>query len=491
MNSEFNIDYKAVPTMSRLHKSTAFYRCVIGPVRSGKSVGNCIELFRRGCEQPQQEDGIRRSRFAAVRQTYRELEDTTIKTWLDWFPEKIFGSLNRQTMTQVLRFNDVEIEVLFRALDRPGDVKKLLSLELTGAWGNEARELPKVIIDAMGDRVGQYPAKKDGGCNWAGVILDTNPPDTDDWLYSLAEVERPDNWEFFIQPGGVIERNEKFYPNPDAENIENLNEGHEYYLKRLGGKGKDYIRVYYCAQYGFVMDGKPVHPEYVDAVHCSKEDLSPQPDLPIVVGLDFGLTPAAAFMQRLPTGQWIVFDEATTEHMGTKRFGEMVLKPLMTGKYKSFEFEVWGDPAGSEEAQTDERTPYDILESVGIMAFPAAANNDPMLRRESLASPLQRMIDGRPGLLIDRRCKMLRKGLRGGYCFKRLQVTGQERFHDKPMKNKYSHVVEACEYGLEGAGEGAALVAPHNPYDDEEDENYEFYYDQVAIDQDRSDSTGY
>ena len=452
-----NIKYKAVPTMARLHRSAAFYRCVIGPVRSGKSVGNCAEIFRRACEQKPQ-NGVRRTRFAAIRQTYRELEDTTVKTWLDWFPEDIFGRLNRQTMTQTLKFRDVEMEIMFRALDRPGDVKKLLSLELTGAWINEARELPKIIIDAVGDRVGQFPAKKDGGCTWCGVILDTNPPDTDDWLYKLAEEERPNNWEFFRQPGGLVEVDGKFVANPLAENLKNLNEGVDYYLNRLGGKQPDYVRVYYCGQYGFVIDGKPVHPEYVDKVHCPDEIIKPIPGRPLVVGLDFGLTPAAVILQQTVGGQWRAIDEITTEHMGIQRFGQQALIPMLRGDYKGYEFDVFGDPAGSQEAQTDERTPYQILQALGLMATPAGANNDPIIRRESLSAPLGRMIDGRPGLIISPKCKVLRKGLMGGYCYKRLQVSGQDRYQDKPVKNKYSHVVEALEYALQGAGEGLALI---------------------------------
>jgi len=45
------------------------------------------------------------------------------------------------------------LEVIFLALDRPEDVKKLLSLELTGVWINEARELPKSIIDQYQKRI--------------------------------------------------------------------------------------------------------------------------------------------------------------------------------------------------------------------------------------------------------------------------------------------------------------------------------------------------
>ena len=79
-------------------------------------------------------------------------------------------------MIYTAAFNDTRFEVLFRALDRPADVKKLLSLELTGAWVNEAREVPKAIIDGLQGRVGRYPSMREGGCTWSGLMMDTNPP---------------------------------------------------------------------------------------------------------------------------------------------------------------------------------------------------------------------------------------------------------------------------------------------------------------------------
>ena len=188
---DFIIKYQAEPTLAKIHASNDFWRFVIGPVRSGKSVGMCNEVFRRISLQHPGQDGIRRSRVPVVRNTYRELSDTTMKTWFDWFPERIFGQFNKNEMTHYVKFNDIEAEIMFRALDVPDDVKKLLSLEASFAWVNEGREVPKGIVDVLGDRVGQYPSKRDGGCSYAGVLLDTNPPDTDHWIYKLAEEDRP------------------------------------------------------------------------------------------------------------------------------------------------------------------------------------------------------------------------------------------------------------------------------------------------------------
>ena len=448
-------------TLERFHESDEFHRLVIGPVGSGKSTACCMELFRRAQEQAPAFDGLRKTRWGIVRNTYRELKDTTLKTWLEWFDESVFGRFNNTDMVHHIRYGDVDMEVMFRALDRPDDVKKLLSLELTGVWFNEAREIPKALVDAADDRVERYPSDKDGGCTWSGLILDTNPPDEDHWIFKLAEEDRPEGWDVFKQPGGLIEIAEKFYPNPLAENMRDPRTGRpgvpvDYYTKRMRGKGKDHIRVYYCAQYGFVMAGKPIYPDYVDAVHCAHEDLRPVKGLPIYVGIDFGLTPAATLGQRLANGRWITFDEVVTEDMGATRFAK-VLGPVLRGDYGGFEFIITGDPAGEQRAQTDEKTVFQILRANGINAHPAPTN-DFTLRVDAVAESFRRMIDGKPGHIVSPKCKMLRKGLAGGYGLKRLKVAGEERYQEKPDKNVYSHVCEGHQYMMLGAGEGRKVV---------------------------------
>lgn len=462
------------PTLADFHYSHVFYRGIMGPVGSGKSTACCFEIWTRAQEQEAQFDDVRRTRWAVVRNTYRELEDTTLKTWLDWFPEEVYGKVNRGKMTHILFYkhpsNDgtwVHCEVMFRALDRPDDVKKLLSMELTGGWINEAREIPKAIVDALGDRVERYPAVKDGGCTWAGVIMDTNPPEEKHWWYMLAERERPSNFAFFRQPGGLLElKGGVFVDNPDAENVKNL--ATRYYLKRVGGKKLAYVRVMYCGQYGFVQDGQPVYPEYNDTIHFDKRCIGPIPGLPIYIGIDFGLTPAAIFAQKTAMGKWRVFDEICSTRWGAKQLAE-VLGPRMRSIYAGYTFYVFGDPAGDTPSELDsDQTPFLILNKHGIPAVPAAPNNDQLLRKEAMRAPLTRMIDGEPGLVVGPNAPTFRAGLGGGYRYKQIQSSGsgEERYHEKPDKNAYSHPCEAGEYLLLGAGEGAALIELEQDNDD-------------------------
>ncbi len=455
-----SLRYKAPPTIAAFMASAAFYRGLMGPVGSGKSSACCVELLRRAGRQAPGPDGVRRSRFAIVRNTYRELRDTTVRTWLHWFAEDTYGSFAWTDLAHRLRLphadgGTVDAEVLFRALDRPQDVKKLLSLELTGAWFNEAREMPLSIIEAMGDRVERYPAARDGGCTWAGVIMDTNPPDADHWWHNLAEEARPEHWAFFRQPGGVVElpagpgEPPRFAPNPQAENLENLPPG--FYQKRISGKGAGHVRVYYCARYGFVQEGRPVYPEFDETRHVAATEPLAASELPLLVGLDFGLTPAAVLGQRMPDGRWVILDELVATDMGMLRFAS-ALKELLAGRYPGLSPRIAGDPAGTARAQTDERTPFDILRAAGLDARPASTN-DPLLRREAVASALAREVDGRPGLIVSPRCRVLIKGMAGAWNHRRVQLAGEARFADTPDKNRYSHVCEAAQYLLAGACE--------------------------------------
>ena len=143
-------------------KDDSFFRGLRGPVGSGKSVSCCVEIFRRALQQEKGQDGNRRSRWAIIRNTNPQLRTTTIKTWLDWFPEAEWGKfLWSVPYTHWIKQGDLELEVIFLALDRPEDVKKLLSLELTGIWINEAREIPKSIIDACTCLLYTSPSPRD------------------------------------------------------------------------------------------------------------------------------------------------------------------------------------------------------------------------------------------------------------------------------------------------------------------------------------------
>jgi len=427
---QITYSYQDCPTIEAFANSDKFFRGLMGPFGSGKSSGCVIEMVRRTEQQKPQHDGIKRARFAAIRNTYGQLEDTTIRTFQQWLPFGEFGTYYTSDHRFVCdKIDGMEFEVLFRALDKEQHVKKLLSMELTGAWLNEAREIPKTIVDALGGRVGRYPAVKDGGCTWFGMFADTNPPDDDSWWYRHFEENKPGNSAIFKQPSGRSK---------DAENIGNLPPN--YYTNLALGKSEEFLRVYVDGQYGYVVDGKPVYPEYNDNVHCA--EFEPIKGRIIYRGWDFGLTPACVLTQLLPNGRWIIIDELNADDMGIQRFGDNVIQ-WCGREYPGFSFEDIGDPAGESKSQTDERTCFEILRAMGINI--SGGDQDPYIRIESVRKPLSQMVDGKPAFAIHPRCKVLRKGFMGRYRYRRLQVSA-ERYDTKPEKNEYSHPHDALQY---------------------------------------------
>jgi hypothetical protein len=425
--------YDSVPTIKRFSECEQFIRGLMGPFGSGKSSGCVIELVKIASLQKPGVDGKRRARFAAIRNTYPQLRDTTIKTVHDWLPPHFFGQYfsaeHRYYLTGLAP--DLEVEILFRALDRPEHVANLLSLELTAAWVNEAREIPWAVIQALQGRVGRFPAAKDGGCVRSGLILDTNPPDTDSWWYQLFEERSPDNAQLFKQPSGV---------SPEAENKDKLPAN--YYENLLKSMDADQVAVYVHGQYGFLRDGKPVYPEYNDAMHC--KPCSPVPGVKIQRGWDFGLTPACVFSQLLPSGKWIQFDELTADSLGIERFSTEVLLHCST-HYQGFEFEDVGDPAGNAKSQTDEKSCFEILRGKQILI--QGGEQTIAMRIEAVKWALRQLVSGEPMLQLDPKCKVLRKGYQGRYRYKKVQIAGtEERYHNEPDKNEYSHPHDANQY---------------------------------------------
>lgn len=474
--------YNAPPTVGAFMRSDLFLRGLMGPFGSGKSVGCVMECLRRAVGQRSGEGGVRRVRAAIVRNTYPELRDTTRKTFEEWMP----GARDPQFWSeQEFAFNlklgplpdgtSVDAEFLFRALDRPEHVSKLLSLELTFAWINEAREVPYSVVKMLTGRVGRYPSMRDGGPTWSGIFMDTNPPDDDSWWYRLFEEQRPANAAIFKQPGGADRMAENLghwedrdgacvghYPreeHPGCRWVPHLAPGYYENLSVTNAGDPLFLKVHRDAQYGPTRDGKPVYPEFNEHVHVvTPEQIAVLPEAELLLGADFGLTPAVVIGQRDPRDgqvQWI--DELVASDLGAVRFFEDVARHLRR-LYPRRPVRGTGDPAGEARSQVDERTPFDIASAQGVPLAPAHTN-DFTVRRDAVGRALTRLtLLGRPALVVSSRCRVLRKAMNGAYCLKRVAAPGRERFREVPDKNEFSHVAEAGQYLMLGEGEDVTAL---------------------------------
>tara|TARA_R100000544_G_scaffold37217_1_gene27925 strand:+ start:3999 stop:5480 length:1482 start_codon:yes stop_codon:yes gene_type:complete len=469
-----------------------------------------MEMLRMAQAQKPNVNGVRKTRWVIIRNTNEQLRTTTLNTWKQWIPEIISPVVThpmiRTTLVQEIKQDgtSIEMEVYFIALDRPDDVKKLLSLEVTGIFINEAREIPYAVVKAARERIGRYPAQVDGyvddkekeykaprgprgelkPCTRKALLMDTNPPDDEHWWYQLAELgylktaentqkakkETERIFDFFRGPAPLIkDKNGDYQPNPLAENIAYLDGGYQYYLDMIAGNTEDHINVQVLGNYGTIKQGKPVYPEYNDTMHCPPKHFLPDPSLPICLGWDFGLTPACVIGQMTSTGQVRVLSELCSEDMGVYQFARDVVKPYLARCFKGYSIGFsYGDPAGNNKGEGRGESAIGILnDDVEIegqeplnMGFttekcPNIGNNDITKRLNSVISFLTRLVNGSPAFMLDKRCAMLRKGFNGGYCYKRVNVVGiDEKYRDKPDKDKYSHPHDALQYLMVGFAGG-------------------------------------
>lgn len=449
-------------------------KVIQGPIGSGKTAGCIMSIWMSALEQVKQKDGKRRARWHVFRDTYGKLEDTTIKSWLAWFPENEFGRFYwSKPMLHEIRVGDIELDVHFVALEDERAIDYFKSLETTGEWWNEVQFMERSLFDEGVTRVGRYPRVIDGGPVRPHVIADMNAPDETHWVPIMRKdvavpdwytedqrraSEKPAGWEFYVQPAGLLEIRDGegavtgYEPNPAAENLKFLPQN--YYLNAIKGKTKAWIDANVLNRVSPRRDGKPVLKDFARSVHVAKHPIEPIPGLEVVLGQDFGRRPAAIFGQYL-RGQWLIVHELIGRDMGADKFAPL-LRNELAQKFPSMRFKIWGDPSGDYPGQNDDNVPFRIFRKhrLPVMEAPSILFS---VRLQAMEAAFTRMTEGKPAVVISPTCTTLIAALDGGWHYRRLKVAG-ERYNEEPEKDEYSDPADALGYLLLGGGEGRALL---------------------------------
>lgn len=426
------IDYTPPPTIRDFIKDYVpgdlFMNWVVGPVGSGKTTGIFFKLCFMASLQEKSPDGIRRTRAVIVRNTMPQLKDTTMVSWGYWFKQGQAGHWNATDKIFTLRFGDVECEVLFRPLDTPDDVARVLSLEVTFVIIDEFVEIPKAIIDALSARVGRFKMP-DGTpvTNW-GMWGSSNPSTEDNWWYDYLHKDRPDNVRYFLQPSAL---------SPEAENIENLPGKIKYYTNVIKGKSEVWINQFVKAEWGFSIAGTPVITDFREQLHVARTHLRFNPHRTLVVGLDPGLAGSAMIGGQLDEdGCLSILFELVQAGMSAEELISQRLKPLLRDQYHNARVVIAPDPASSIRAQTDKGTVVAVFKKHFDVVI--ETNNRLPLRLDAYRHFLTKLARGKPAFQIDPRCRVLIRALKGGWRYtmdqKKDIIKGAE-----PEKNQWSH----------------------------------------------------
>jgi len=444
----------ASPTLEKFHNDRdKLHRCVMGPRGSGKSSAMCAEILLTTILSDPCKDGIKRAKWLVGRQTYRELETTTIRTVENWlgFPE-LGWHLKKQPPEAKLRFFDGEhineIEILFISFDTPGSAKKALSLELSGAYFNESSEISQEPMNNVVGCLGRYPdpnsQQRKGGFYWRGVVYDSNSFADYHPFYTKFLIDKPEGHRFYRQPGGMIEtKRGVFEVNPKHENKIGLPDN--YYRNMSLGKPLDFIRTQICNEFGTYNEGKPCHPEYDIDLH-SKPDIDFNTDYGVWLGWDYGGTNACVVGQKIGN-QLFILKEYMDSTVGLTQFVENVGKSLAEEFKGALIEKSIGDPSNNRSLETA-RQAHTVVTRVLDVTTRSAWTNNVKARLESVDRLINSKLIGNQGSLqINRKgCPMLHAGMSGKYQFDKVQLDGKLLPKEVPKKDEYSHVADCLQY---------------------------------------------
>jgi hypothetical protein len=438
---------------------------IVGPYGSGKTRAALVKLYLMAMQQVPT-DGIAASRFIVSRLTRPQLTSTTIKSFHEAFPEKAgFAPVESAALRTHWRFKPpgfdhiVDIDWQFLALETDEDVARVLGLEATSFFIDEARLIDPSLLGKLTGRL-RFPAVS----RHRSLELASNPWSTDHPFHPLFVLNRNEDTAFFHQPGGL---DRDGAGNLIGENLHNLSQtpesillpwndparralGVKYYEAMLADMTPEDALLNVHSKWGVSREGKPVYGDYDDARHCMP--LKYDPGMKLELGTDFGLNSATVLYQQTMNGNVRILAEFVTADVGTVAHHER-LKMFVDREFPNAQIgRATGDPAGNQRGADGQQ--IFVLVRKFFPSYQPARTNELATRHEAVNALFRRNILGQPALVIDsKRCPMLRQACIDKYFYKSIKGTGAQH-KDEPEKNRWSHVAEALGYACLGAGAG-------------------------------------
>lgn len=371
------------------------------------------------------------AKWAIIRDTWTNLQATTLEEFLFWFPVGVYGTYSKTEKLFTWTIDGMGGgQVRFIGMDDPSDAAKLQSLPLGGVGFDEAAPatqsggIDESIFDVALGRLRQP------GMRYYAVKVVTNNPDETHWTYRR-----------FVNPG--TEGFKSWQPG-EPENLDNLPE--DYYEKLRGqwAHRPDYIKRFLDGEYGFTQLGQQVTPEWSDKIHLST-GLIPVKGVPLQLLYDFGHDPTCLITQVTPLGYWNILESHVGHEMGIEELIDQIVKPRLAERFKKFTWRHIGDPAGTTREQTSiERSAVKSIRK--ILGGPWISGPVKLAERiDPLRAILRKTIKGMGVIQVDRvRAKEVRNALRGGWHYKisRAGITSTD-----PQKDHHSHPGDALGYG--------------------------------------------
>jgi hypothetical protein len=436
-----NLMRSAGPISDRYILSAAPATLITGPGGSGKTIASGKKALFEAQRMRPGPDGVRRHVLGTFRQKYVNVWKATIPSWWKLFPRQLAGSKwagsSPREAEHILTFQDrhgtIVLTNRFRAFGDTADPEDVLGNEFTDCYLNEWSTLPWQLFVALIDRVGREPPIEISGRTgrfWG----DSNAPDVLSDIYREFYERKTPGYALLEQPSGL---------SPEAENIEAV--GRAYYINSaaMNVHRPWWIKRMIHNMPGFTRDNDPVYPKYDDARNMAPAPIAPLKELPIIVGVDGGLTPAAAYCQERPNGGARTLAEVALERGGMRELATAMLA-LEARRFDGCTFHTVCDPAmGAGEDTEDSSDRARLAKHLG-RKVKLARTQEVAARIEAVAAKFDLTLEnGVPGYLLDPSCKGLRRGKNQTFHFRAIQGSDDRGAIAKTFDG---HVSEAEQY---------------------------------------------
>lgn len=486
------------PVASRYIESRGPIDLIRGPWGSGKTVASIFKMVKHSAvDFPICRDGVVHVRWAAVRDTYREMAKTALASWLEAFPKggpytasdkDAFSGGQDRPVTHLLEWDvlrrwyvargqwetrptKIRMQMQFGAIGEQNLDSFFKGYEISGGWLNECDLIRREVPALLYGRTGRYPPESEmmewererlgkrvdpdtgrESINVPRIVCgDFNPPDESNWTYQLeieeAEKSKAAGYNFFAQPSGL---------SPQAENrVGKARHKYEEEERSFGGPDTPNARRNVHGQYAPKATGTVIFSKFNLLRHRADQPLPIVTELPFTLGMDAGGRPAAVICQRMPNGQKRVLREVVSrpdQVTGPSRFAENIAEVLLRDFRGMRCAGAWADPSswyGADKVRGELAWVDTVSMALQIPIMPTPTN-DLGSRFEAVDWYFSGEIDAfTPRVLIDPSCKYLIRAYVSQY---QLTKHSSEAKTDglEVEKNEYSHVAEADQYEAYG-----------------------------------------
>lgn len=429
------VNLKVSPKQRTFIETNDIIAALIGPQGEGKTFAGFIAMLFHRHRQPKGKI----MRGCIIRDTFESIKRMTIPSMRD-AAEAAGVDMNFSNGGRRLHVPGAQIDMI--GIDSVANLNKIHGAEYAFIWLEE----PAPILDkgnaGLVEEVFQVgltrvARQKD---STPRMQITMNPADEDHWTYRILCLDPiNDNPKY---PG--INTNTIFIPYGENVNLTDIARE----TVKAGYKDNPELYARYVeGKFSFVTRGERVMPEYNEDVHLAKVKLDPIKGVETFRFWDGGLNPTCVIAQLTPSGRIFVLDTLRGSNMGTRQLITTQLKPLLETRY--IDVESWrdiGDPAMSNREQSDsnQSAAQIIQDELGTNLEPGPTHWNP--RRESLKECLNRMVDGKPMLLVSKHEGILNRALRGGWHYRK--NNSGDVLRDKAEKDIHSHPGDALSYGI-------------------------------------------